>query len=211
MFPAQFKMRLAVVEMGRFPVFFFVTVLAFGPQPTFVLIVLFMATDALYRCLPVLLLWIVTIPAKNAALQMAAPQNKTGNGVIEIDRIQLRNARAPSFMFGVTLFAFFYFLHQAMIAPLFGYILCDLLVTVFAESGLRRLVVWLVAFIALALVLGVPLDHLARHQQLTDRIGACLRGTRKNNTRIHKRFDGDVHGGHEGFSICEQRLRARSN
>ena len=52
----QFEMRFAVVEMGRLPVFFYVTVLTLRPQSTFMLVRLFMAANTLGRRLTVFLL-----------------------------------------------------------------------------------------------------------------------------------------------------------
>ena len=96
------------------------------------LVLLFMATNALGWCFTIFFQWGVAVLANHFPIQVRAFQNKTGGRVIELDRVQFCNARIPTFMFGVTGFAFLLFLHQAVETPLFGYLLANFLVAVFA-------------------------------------------------------------------------------
>ena len=79
MFTQQREMGLAVVETNRFPIFFFVTILAFRPQRTFMFIRFFVTTDAFDRRLPIFFLRRVAILAKNFAVQVCALQLKSGS------------------------------------------------------------------------------------------------------------------------------------
>lgn len=139
-------MRFAVIEVGRFPVFFFVTVLTLSAQVAFMLVFSFMAGKTFGRRLPVFLQRGVTVCATDLAIQVPALQDKAGNRVVEVNLVKYCNARFPPLVFGVTLLACLLFLHQAVVSVLVGYILRDFFVTIFAQPGLSWLVELLVAF-----------------------------------------------------------------
>ena len=160
----QFELGLAVVEMQGLPVFFLMAILAFWPETAFMLVSLFMAVVALCRRIPIFLLRQVTILAQHLAVQVGAFQNIAGFRVIKADGNQLYYARIPTFMIGMALLAGFLFLQQAVIAFSVGYILGHFLVAILAQLRLRRLVIRLVAIIAIAFVFLMSRDHLARHQ-----------------------------------------------
>ena len=185
MFAQQWKMGFAVVEMGRFPIFFLVAVLAFRPQGTFVFIRLFVATDAFDGRLPVFLLRGVAILAQDFAAQVRTLQFKPGSQVVKVDRVQFCDACVPSFVFGMALFTWVLFLHQTMETILICYVFRNLLVTVFAQSSLGSLVVRFVAIAAFALVFDMPLYHLAGHQQIICRIGMCMDRKGQESQRAH--------------------------
>ena len=61
----QLKFRFAVIEMGSFPVLFLVTIRTLFTQAAFVLVSLFMTTEAVGRSLPVFFLREMTVLAEN--------------------------------------------------------------------------------------------------------------------------------------------------
>jgi small basic protein len=105
----------------------------------------------------------VTVFANHLAFKVTALQQITGNRVVELDGTKRGNMCVPSFVFGVTLSAFLFFLHQTMVAPLQSHILQDFRVAVFTESGLSILVEGFMAILAIRFIFAMALNHITRH------------------------------------------------
>lgn len=160
----QIELGLAVVEVHGLPVFFLVAILALGSQSALMLVGLLMATVALGGGVAIFLQRRMAVLAKDFAVCMSAFKGKAGGLMIEVDRIHFYNARVAAFVFSVTLFARLLFLHQAVIAPLLRNFLADIFVTIFAQIGLGRFVVWFMAVVTVALIFDMPDDDFTRHQ-----------------------------------------------
>ena len=132
MFAQQRKVGFAVVEVGCLPVLFLMAISTLFTQAAFVLVGLFMATDAFGWRLPVFFLREMAVLAKDLFFQMPALQDKASDCVVKTYHIKFGDVRVSPSVLGMALLAFLFFLHQAVIALLFSDILLDLLVTIFA-------------------------------------------------------------------------------
>lgn len=97
-------------------------------------------------------------------LLVSAQQGKVGLRVVEVLRIQHRDIRIPSLVFGMTGTAFLLF-KPAVKSLVFQDIRLHILVAIRAQCSLRLLVEPDVAFLAIRFELGVSLDHFPGHQR----------------------------------------------
>lgn len=84
------------------------------------------------------------------------------------------NIGSTPLVLGMTLLALFILLDVAVITAMLGNIPGHILVALLAQPGLCGFVEAFVTLGALCLLLGMPLDQLARRQQRTDCVGTHL-------------------------------------
>lgn len=101
--------------------------------------------------------------AQHLAFKVATLQYITSNRVVEFDGAERCDMSVTALVFSVALPAFFFFFHQAVVAPLQGDILQDFSVTIFTKLGLGVLVERLVAILAIYFVFAMPLNHFSGH------------------------------------------------
>lgn len=153
-----------VIKFCFFPVALVMAAFAIGAQTTLVFIVLVVAIIACGRRFTIFFIRRMTILALDFfLLQVRTQQREIGLGMIKFCRIQYDDLRISSFMFGMAGLAYF-LIKPAMEALMILDIRFHILVAVLTQAALCFLVEANMAFLAICLEFGVPLDYFTGHQ-----------------------------------------------
>ena len=173
-----------VIKLPLAPTGRAVTISALLTEFTLVYILLAVTVDALARCLAPGLAFRVTGDALGTA--MGTVEDEVCLVVIEQFSIEQHNIGVTPLVIGMAdaTGGITYLRGTSVISRAGLYISGDLVVAVKTEIGLSRLAETLMATGAFVFILGVPLDHLARHQQCLD-VGSSRRKCDRTHHQRH--------------------------
>lgn len=158
----QIESGQCMVELGLQPVVGNVACRTVLIERVLVRIVVAMTRDASRRCFAVGPVRRVAIDAFN--LGVASDQGEIGLGMIKACMVELGDSCVATLVIGMTGTTLGF--RQTSVHALTGIqVMLDLIVAIRAKRGLCRLIERDVATIAVVFVLGMPGDHLARHQR----------------------------------------------